>query len=223
MLPGGAPAARRRPSGAGAGVAVVLVMGAFVVGHPGLGRSTASRTPTTSRPPPPRSPSPSPRRSPPRSPALPPPPADAPALVNPAGVQALDPQGDGEENDQEAPRAIDGDPASSWTSDRYNSAAFGNLKDGLGLSFDLGAPADIGSVVVTAPGSGGTYEVRVADGPGFDGSTVVADGRDGRRPGHPRPRAAPVTSQFVVIWFTTLPELGGEFRGAVSEVQVQVP
>ena len=37
------------------------------------------------------------------------------------------------EKDAQAGRATDGDPGTSWTSDTYNSAAFGGLKDGVGL------------------------------------------------------------------------------------------
>lgn len=213
----------RRPAGAGSGVAVVLVMGAFVVGTlvwaldrvqdgddvaapvPQVTETVqASPEPSVVAPPPP------------------PPPSDAPVLVSPAGVQALDPQGDGEENDQDAPRAIDGDPASAWETQRYNSQDFGRLKTGLGLAFDLGAPADVGSVTITAPGAGGTYEVRAATGPGYDGSTVIATGETGDAPSVLAPET-PVTTQFVVVWFTSLPQIDGEFRAAVSEVQVQVP
>ena len=191
VLPGGARAPRRRPAGAGTGVAVVLVMGAFVVGGLVWALDLFRDPPETAAPvpvvtqtvtpepsaPPAVSPEPSPEPS-----------QDVVELISPAGVQALDPQGDGEENDQDAPRSIDGDPGSQWTTQRYNSQDFGGLKDGMGLVFDLGEPREVSQVIVDAPGDGGTYEVRTADGPGFDGSVVVASGETGERAERARTR-----------------------------------
>ena len=214
---------RRRPTaGAGTGVAVVLVMGAFVVAGLVWGLDRFQNTDDVAAPAPPvvtetLQPSAAPSAAPAPAPSV-----DAPQLVSPAGVQALDPQGDGEENDQDAPRAIDGDPATSWQTQGYNSQDFGRLKTGVGLAFDLGAPADIGSITVTAPGVDGSYEVRAATGPGFDGSTVIATGQTGDAPSVLAPET-PVTTQFLLVWFTALPQVEGDWRGVVSEVQVQVP
>ena len=213
---------RRAPAGAGTGVAVVLVMGAFVVGGLVWALDRFQGAETVAAPSPAVVTETVPPSTAPSVPAPPPPPVDAPQQVSPAGVQALDPQGDGEENDQEAPRAIDGDPASSWQTQGYNSQDFGRLKSGLGLAFDLGAPADVGAITVTAPGVGGTYEIRTATGPGFDGSTVIATGQTGNAPSVLTPET-PVTTQFVLVWFTALPQVEGDWRGVVSEVQVQVP
>jgi hypothetical protein len=224
VLPGGSKPQRRRPAGAGTGVAVVLVMGAFVVGglvvaldairNPSPDTAAAPSPPVVTE-------TITPSAEPSVEESAPPPEEAGPELVTPNGVQALDPQGDGEENDQEAPRAIDGDPASAWTSDRYNSQPFGGLKTGLGLVFDLGSPRDVSAVRVTAPGAGGTYEIRTATGPGFDGSTVVATGQTADQPVDVAPEA-PVNTQYVIVWFTALPDNGGEWRAVVSEVQVQV-
>ena len=225
VLPAGAArAGGRRPAGAGTGVAVVLVMGAVVVGTAVFALDRFQNAQDAAAPAPEVTVTVPPPSAEPSAPAASAPPSEvaAPTLVSPAGVQALDPQGDGEENDQDAPRAIDGDPASVWTTQSYRTQAFGGLKTGLGLAFDLGAPAEVQSVTVTAPGTGGTYEVRAANGPGFDGSTVVATGQTGDAPSVLEPEA-PVTTQFVIVWFTALPQLDGDFRGAVSEVQVQVP
>ncbi|MFC3689127.1 protein kinase family protein [Aquipuribacter hungaricus] len=212
-------ARRRGVAGAGTGVAVVLVMGAFVGG--GLVWALdrfRDDDPATAAPAVTESAAPAPVPSAPAAPPV----VDAPTLISPAGVQALDPQGDGGENDQDAPRAVDGDPASSWQTQRYESQDFGGLKTGLGLAFDLGAPADIQSVVIDAPGDGGTYEVRAGTGPAFDGSTVIATGTTGEAPSTLAP-TAPVTTQFVIVWFTGLAEVEGDWRGVVNEVQVQVP
>ena len=56
-----------------------------------------------------------------------------------------------DENNDLAARAIDGDPSTSWHSDRYSSPEFGGLKKGLGLAVDLGETSTVTSVTVTAP------------------------------------------------------------------------
>ncbi|WP_336921462.1 discoidin domain-containing protein, partial [Aquipuribacter sp. SD81] len=227
VRPTGSRPPRRRPAGAGAGVAVVLVMGAVVVGALvyGLDRlrdpTVAAPQPTVTQTVQPSAAEPSPEPSEP-APSEPEPSGPVePEFVSPAGVQPLDPLGDGEENDQEAPRAIDGDPSSAWTTQRYNSQAFGGLKDGLGLAFDLGEPRLVSGVSVVAPGSDGALEVRTAPDASYDGSEVV--GTLGTGGGEQVVELdEPVEAQFVVLWFTSLPENEGDWRALVSEVQVQV-
>ena len=53
----------------------------------------------------------------------------------------FDPFGDGEpENDDDVPLSFDGDPATAWSTLSYRgSPAFGNLKPGVGVLYDLGA------------------------------------------------------------------------------------
>ncbi|WP_340270742.1 discoidin domain-containing protein, partial [Aquipuribacter nitratireducens] len=216
---------RRRPAGAGAGVAVVLVMGAFVVAALVYGLDRL-RSPEIAAPAPTVTTTVTPSAEPSAPPSQPPssevaPSPAEPQLVSPAGVQPLDPQGDGEENDQEAPRAIDGDPGTAWNTQRYNSQAFGGLKDGLGLALDLGAPRLVSGVSVVAPGSGGSYEVRTAPDAAFEGSTVVGTAGTGASASVVE-LDEPVETQYVVLWFTSLPENDGDWRALVSEVQVRV-
>jgi hypothetical protein len=144
------------------------------------------------------------------------------APVSVAGVQALDPQGDDNENNDLAARAIDGDPSTSWHSDRYSSPEFGGLKKGLGLAVDLGEASAVHSVTVTAPGTDGTIELRTADGPDIGASTVVATGRlTGSGTVELRP-TAPVSTRELIVWFTRLPDSGGEGRRAVvAEIDVR--
>jgi putative peptidoglycan lipid II flippase len=52
----------------------------------------------------------------------------------------FDPGGDGApENNDEVPLSFDGDPVTAWPTLTYQgSPAFGNLKDGVGVVYDLG-------------------------------------------------------------------------------------
>ncbi|MFN8074371.1 MAG: hypothetical protein U0Q15_02985 [Kineosporiaceae bacterium] len=153
----------------------------------------------------------------PRSPA----PA-ASATAGPASVLraiAMDPQGDGRENDDDAGRAVDSRAGSSWRSDRYRSATFGGLKDGLGLALQL-SKGTVSGVVAKIDGEGGKVELRTAPGPDLQGSTVVAtaDVADGTATLVP---ARPVTGAYLLLWFTELPRVDGGYRAEVSDVRVR--
>lgn len=228
LLPAGAVAAgearRRRTSGAGTGVLVVLVVAAFVVGGLvwALDRFQAEVPVAQPSAPPVVQEAPTEVAPPVEVAPVEPPPPDV-RVVTPAGAQALDPFGDGEENNQAATRAIDRDPATAWTTVSYNSQDFGGLKEGVGVALDLGAPEEVLSVQVTAGGEGGAYEVRSASSPSFEGSVVI--GTAGTDPTGAAATIAPetgVTTQFLVVWFTQLPDDGGDWRALLNEVQVQV-
>ena len=85
------------------------------------------------------------------------------AAVTVAGVRTFDPAGDGEENEPRARLAVDGNPATSWNTDRYNTRAFGGLKPGVGLIVELAQAVDLGDLRVTSATSGWSASVYVAD------------------------------------------------------------
>jgi hypothetical protein len=82
---------------------------------------------------------------------------------------AFDPEGDGNEHDDEAPLAVDGDVTTAWTSEEYNSVAdFQGLKPGVGLVLTLPAATDLGVLGVEAGMTDWAAEIYVADGPSAD-------------------------------------------------------
>ena len=155
--------------------------------------------------------------------------AEAPAPEQPAagavpvvvGIRSLDPEGDdGTENDDSAPRAIDRDPATFWNSSSYANAAFGGLKEGVGLVLPLSAPTLVSGATVSVNGTGGSVELRAAPTQSLDDSTVLASGVpvDGVVE---LAAQQPVEAANVVLWFTELPEVSGEYRLEVGEVQLR--
>ncbi len=81
-----------------------------------------------------------------------------------ASVSTFDPSpGDGAENDDEASRVIDGDAATTWSTEGYNSRALGGLKPGVGLVLTLNQVAELSELRVRAESSGWSAEVYVAD------------------------------------------------------------
>jgi hypothetical protein len=167
----------------------------------------------------------------PRSPAASPPAAGGtsrpsvsrPAPVSIAGVQAVDPQGDDNEYNEFAARAIDGDAGTFWRSERYDQPDFGGSKDGVGLALDLGNTSTVTAVTVRAPGTDGAVQLRYADSPDVDGSRILVRGAVGGGGKVELELRKPVQTRYLIVWFTRVPqqEQDGERRVVVDEIDVR--
>ena len=125
------------------------------------------------------------------------------------GFDALNLSDSGNENDNQAANAIDGNPA-GWTSQDYATAALGNLKAGTGLILDMGRPVKLSSVTIQFGASAGA-DVQIKMGNSNTRSTdnlqsmqTVASGTDVGGTFVFRATTAG-TGQYVVIWFTKMP------------------
>lgn len=79
---------------------------------------------------------------------------------------SFDPEGnDRAENDAELPLLHDGNAATAWRTDRYNSSAFGGLKDGVGVVLPLTSASDLGTITVDSPSTGWQASVYLAEHP----------------------------------------------------------
>ena len=118
------------------------------------------------------------------------------------GVTAYDPFGTGGEHDAEAPLAADGDPATRWTTQRYETP--GDLaKPGVGVVLSLPAADQLTRVRVSTDTPGFQARIQVGDsqtGPFHDASiTRTVNGvttfpiRDGAK------------GRYLVVWITHLP------------------
>jgi hypothetical protein len=150
-------------------------------------------------------------------------PAPAGSAIPVVGADLFDPGGDGEaENPERVELALDGDPATSWSTFTYRgSPAFGNLKDGVGLLLDLGGAREVAGVELTSDTPGANVEIRVGERAGteLDAFTPAADGTiEGTT------RFAfdePATAGFVLVWITGLRPSEGGFAADIAEVKVQ--
>ncbi len=94
--------------------------------------------------------------------------------------------GDGSENDELVPAAFDGDDETSWRTDQYRRANFGNLKTGVGLVLDLGGLARIEEIELLTNSEDWNVEFYAGDSFGDDpsqwgepiGVIVGGDGRE---------------------------------------------
>jgi putative peptidoglycan lipid II flippase len=149
-------------------------------------------------------------------------PVDGPPATIVAGT-VLDPGGDGEpENVDEIPLSFDGDPATAWSTLTYRgSPAFGNLKDGVGVVYDLGSEQALAGVELTTTTPGATVEVRVGEDPdaGLEGFDVVASGELDETTDLAFDDA--VTTRYVLVWVTGLVPSDDGFSADIAEVAPQ--
>jgi serine/threonine protein kinase len=152
--------------------------------------------------------------------------ASGPALSRVAAVGAsdLDPQGDPpDENPELAPLVVDGDPATAWRTMTYEQQfGPGGLKDGVGVTVDLGKRAEVSTVEVTLVGAPTELSVYVTDQAPTDVSGLAPAGA--ARSGGSRALVeleSPASGRYVVVWLTAIPQVEGGFRGEVAEVVVR--
>jgi serine/threonine-protein kinase len=126
-----------------------------------------------------------------------------------ATASSFDPHGDGQEDDAQVGAAVDRDPGTAWRTEAYRSAAFGGLKDGVGLVLRLQGATDLDRLVLDSPTRRWAGRVYVGDGRAGDLAgwgqpvgTVTADRTAG---------GAPVTvdlhgrkASAVLVWVTDL-------------------
>jgi eukaryotic-like serine/threonine-protein kinase len=134
----------------------------------------------------------------------------------------FDPFGDGEpENNGDAPQSFDGDPATSWSTLNYRgSAAFGNLKPGVGVLYDLGSEQQLAGVTVTSTTPGATLEIRTGD--SADGQLdSFATAGSGTVDGTAEfTFDEPATARYVLVWITGLVPVDDGAQADLAEVVV---
>jgi hypothetical protein len=153
--------------------------------------------------------------------------SETPTRVLPvSSISAFDPppNGNGEENDSQAPLAVDGKSDTSWSTKTYFDP-FGptGIKDGVGLLLDLGRERSVSRVTVNMDGVGANMELRAAQtrGSTADDYRQVAQSFDESGKAELRPQSA-VQARYLLVWLTSLPSTGGsDYRGTIDEIVVR--
>jgi predicted Ser/Thr protein kinase len=138
--------------------------------------------------------------------------AKAPAAspVHLSGLTSYDPEGDNrEEHSEDARYAADGDPATYWTTERYDG---GLGKSGVGVVLDAGSPKALTQLTVATDTPGFTAQVRAgtsSTGPFAPVSASQAvNGTTAFKLDGPR-------KEYYVVWIT---DLGSNAAAHVTEV-----
>lgn len=202
---GPVPGRRWLRLGLALGALLLLVIGAIVVAQ--------LRDGDTDRPTPSRSPSPSVS------------PSSTPTAQPITGLVAtdFDPLGTPPaENSDLTPRAVDGNPSTSWRTSTYRqNLGPGGIKSGVGLILDLRAAHQVTEVDLTFAKAGTGVSVYVsAAAPRTVGdlgtpAVEVTASTSSRVPIEPA-----ATGRFVTLWFTSLPRVDGGFRAELAEASV---
>jgi hypothetical protein len=132
---------------------------------------------------------------------------------------AFDPQGDGAEHDDEASNAVDGNPATRWTTEGYFARAFG-IKQGVGIYVELSERAPLATLDVRSDVNGWAASVYVSDSAGatldaWGPAVATKAGIHGNGSFDMSSR----TGRFVLLWITDLGDAPSP-RFAAAELQV---
>ena len=149
----------------------------------------------------------------------------SPSPIRGVAAAAYDPLGDGGEHDEDAGNAVDRDPATSWETDRYNSAGLGGLKAGVGFVLTLDTPKEARQLSLTLTAAGADFTVyatdeetvpdQVGDGGGWQQIATREDAAEQltvKLPGHPQ--------RHYLVWFTSLPQDGSGYRIGIAEASL---
>ena len=157
-------------------------------------------------------------------------------LVPFSDVAPVDPQGRGEpgENDELAASALDGDPATGWRTETYDSSDFFGSKTGVGLALTVGEPTQAIALAVDGSTNGWSAQLYV-----LDQAQIPAEGLSELDPEEFSPVALledvrqPVRvalggrevaeDDVLLLWITNLgePVDGDRYRVEINEVALQ--
>ncbi|GFG87291.1 MULTISPECIES: murein biosynthesis integral membrane protein MurJ [Mycolicibacter] len=146
------------------------------------------------------------------------------STVKPVQATVFSPGGEAD-RPQDAGLAIDGNPATFWSTDTYSDPVpFPNFKSGVGLILQLPKPTVIGSVGINVSSTGTRVELRSSTTPRptrLEDTTLLAPAK-ALQPGTNKISAdssAPTSN--LLVWISTMGNTGGESRTQISEITVQ--
>ena len=150
---------------------------------------------------------------------------DAPpsgAAVELTGAQDFDPEGDDQEHTDEVDQAIDGDPATTWSTESYSSGPALEVsgKSGVGLIVEAAEPVAARTMEIESPTGGWSAEIYgAAEGPPADLEAWGSPLAEVSDAGTTEEVTLNATSEsaFYLIWITELAQSDG-FKVELGEV-----
>ena len=146
------------------------------------------------------------------------------ATVKPTRAVVFSPGGEAD-NPADAGLAIDGNPATAWSTDTYSDPVpFPGFKNGVGLILQLPQPTALGSVTLDLNSTGTSIQIRSAQTP----SPATLDDTTALTPPTPMKTgsntitiddATPVSN--VLVWITTLGTNDGKSDSAISDITLK--
>jgi hypothetical protein len=151
-----------------------------------------------------------------------------PTSLQVAAVDDFDPFGGADgENPDSVGNTHDGKPATTWRTSTYEDGPDLTVyKPGVGLLVDLGEEKEVSEVGLNLVGSPSTVhllaapEGATAPPTSVDGLTEIALDQDAGPSTALKPQT-PVSTRYLVVWFTGLPQVSDGYRGEVAEIVVR--
>lgn len=146
--------------------------------------------------------------------------APEPGAIAPGLVTEFDPYGNHDDpHVTEAPRAVDGNPTTTWKTQIYRTADLGKLKPGVGLLMDFGAPQKVAAVHLLLVGDGASVEVFQSDtAPANEKAMTLAVAQDDAPSDVTLRLPNATTARYWLVWLTKLPAAGTGFQGGIAEM-----
>jgi hypothetical protein len=116
------------------------------------------------------------------------------------------------------------DAPGTWRTQTYRSADFGNLKPGVGLLLDLGAPKVVSTVTLDVQGGPLAVELRAADQRGAAASDFDRVATEAAASGATSLAVEePAKHRYWLVWVTRLAPQDGGYRAVLRDVVVTGP
>ena len=129
------------------------------------------------------------------------PPPDLPSVIGVTAIRSVDPFGGGDENDENLPNLTDGDPSTTWRTERYRDP-LPLLKPGVGIAFELDDDPVSVSILSLAAGA----QLQIAWAPGVvDPATWESVARVRSRDGSTDLQLPAREGGTWILWLTELP------------------
>jgi serine/threonine-protein kinase len=132
-------------------------------------------------------------------------------------VTSFDPEGDGTEHQELVGAVNDGNPATAWHTEHYNSPLQA-IKPGVGLLLDLGSKVQVDRVSVTSQTPGYSFELRAGDQPGASETSFGVVKTIANAAATQDVTFSPTAHRYWLLWITSLP--GGSGGAAdINEIK----
>jgi putative peptidoglycan lipid II flippase len=146
------------------------------------------------------------------------------STVKPSRATVFSPDGEAD-NPGQAGQAIDGNPATAWTTDIYTDAVpFPGFKNGVGLLLQLPKPTTVGTVTIDISSTGTKVQIRSSptSTPAKLEDTTALTQPTSLHPGHNSiPVNASSPTSNLLVWISTLGTTDGKSEAGISEITVQ--
>jgi serine/threonine protein kinase len=141
------------------------------------------------------------------------------------GANDLDPPpGDGSEGAGSVGAAIDGDPATFWSTERYRASPdFNGNKAGVGLVFDLGKPTEVGKAQVLFVAQSCSFELLYSADPNAPVGEWSEAAKVASSPVSAPLRFEAAEARYWLVWITKLAPSGTGFVCGIKEADLFAP